>query len=71
MRDSNAEVIKKLKAVKRSVARLTKQKTPADVESSGLFTKTDSEGTPKKVTSSKSPNRSSLALTRQPKKAGR
>jgi hypothetical protein len=70
-KDSNAEVIKNLKAVKRSVAQLTKQTTPADDESSGLFTKTDSEGEPKKVTSSKSPNRSNSALTRQTKKASK
>jgi molecular chaperone DnaK (HSP70) len=49
-KDSNTEVIKNLKAVKRSVAQLTKQKA-ADNKSSGLFTKTDSEASPnKKVT---------------------
>lgn len=71
-KDSNAAVIKNLKAVKRSVAQpTTKQTAPADDESSGLFTKIDSEGEPTKVTSSKSPNRSNSALTCQMKKASK
>lgn len=70
--ESNDEVIKNLKAVKRSVTQHTKRKPIDDEESSGLvFTKTNSEASPRKVISSNPMNRSHLALTRQTKKACR
>lgn len=63
---SNAEFIKNLKAVKRSVAQLTKKQEPADDSSSGLFSKSSSEATPKKTNKKyPTPNRSNSALTRQ------
>ncbi len=66
MKDSNAEVIKNLKALKRSAAQLTKKQEAADDESSGLFSKTNSEATPKKTSKkAPTPNRSNSALTRQ------
>jgi hypothetical protein len=56
-----------LKAVKRSVVQLTTKQVAADEESSGLFSKTCSEATPKKAsTKVPTPNRSNSALTRQP-----
>lgn len=66
----NADVIKNLKAVKRSVSQLTKHiKDPEAVDEHSATQSTDSlfsEDTPKKK-SSKSPNRSNAALTRQKK----
>jgi hypothetical protein len=60
-------VIKNLKAVKRSVAQLSKKQVAADDKSSGLFSKTSSEATPKKASKKvPTPNRSNSALTRQP-----
>jgi hypothetical protein len=47
--NSNAEVIKNLKAVKRSFSQLTKKQVAADKESSDLFSKISSEATPKKA----------------------
>ena len=64
--NSNAEVIKNLKAVKRRVAQLMKKQVAADDKSSDIFSKTFSEATPKKASKNvPTPNRSNSALTRQ------
>jgi hypothetical protein len=62
------QVIKNLKAVKRSIAQFTKkQVVAADNKSSGLFSKTSSKATPKKASKKvPMPNRSNSSLSHQP-----
>jgi hypothetical protein len=61
-------VIKNLKAVKPSIAQLMKKQVAADDKSSGLFSKTSSEATPKKASKKvPTPNQSNSALTRKPR----
>jgi hypothetical protein len=59
-------VIKNLKAVQHSVAQLSKKREAADDNSSGLFSKTYSEATPKKANkNAPTPNCSNSALACQ------
>lgn len=70
--NTNADVIKNLKAVQRSVSQLTKQQNATDDGSTAHQSTDDSsEATPKKGNAKSTTNRTNSALTRQPKKASK